>query len=245
VARRATIINQERTRGGPVLVLDSGNALTGDQDPAKGTHGQSSVTIMNLMGYDAMTLGSQDLSLGVQTLRQRVKEADFAVVAANAVVSGTKEPLVPAYLVRQLGEYRIGIIGLAGESETPEIALLDPIKTTQAVVAEVTPQADVVILLSHAGMHIDQRIADTVAGIDLILSAGRREFEVPWLSGKTGTLILHADTSSPGHAGRRIGIARLSFDVEGHLLQHRWQQLALGPDILDDPAMTQWVLANR
>ena len=124
---------------------------------------------------------------------------------------------------------------------TPEIALRDPLDATRAVVAEIAPLADVVILLSHAGTLIDQRIAEAVPGIDVIVSGGAFELDTPWRSPKTGTLILHADQASPGHAGRRLGIARLAFDAQGQLVEENWQRLDLGPDIADDPDMTVWV----
>jgi 5'-nucleotidase len=223
------------------LVLDAGNSLVGDQDPAKKTRGQSSVTVMNMMGYDAMTLGPADLALGLDVLRQRVAEAEFAVLSANAVVLVTEELVATPYVLRRLGDHQVAIVGLSGGGETSEIGLLDPVEAAEATVAEVASQADVIILLSHAGALTDQRIAETVPGIDLIISGGQREFASPWRSEKTGTLVAHADQASKGHAGRVLGIARLTFDGAGQLIQQTWEGLNLSPEIADDPAMTTWV----
>jgi 5'-nucleotidase/UDP-sugar diphosphatase len=241
VARRATRIAQEREKGGFLLVLDAGDSLVGDQDPATKTQGQTSVAAMNLMGYDALALGPQDLALGLDVLRQRIVEAEFAVLSANAVVSATGELLASPYLLRVFDGHKVAIVGLSGREGTPEIAVLDPLGTIQAVVAEVATQADVVILLSHAGASVDQRIAEAVPGVDLIVSGGRFEFATPWRSEKTGTLVVHADQASPGHAGRRLGIAELTFDVQGQLVEQSWQRLDLTPEIVDDPAMATWV----
>jgi 2',3'-cyclic-nucleotide 2'-phosphodiesterase (5'-nucleotidase family) len=245
VARRATVIKQERALGGPLLLLDAGDSLTGDQDPAKRTQGASSITLLNMMGYDAIALGPHDLALGLDVLHQRMEEAEFAVLSANAVVSPTGDLVAVPYVLRQFEDHQIAIVGLGGKRGTPEIAMLDPLETAQRVVAEVMPQADVIILLSHAGLSTDQQIADTVPGIDLIISGGARHFYTPWRSAKTGTLILHADAGSPGHAGRRFGVARLSFDDAGQLIAQDWQSVSLGPEIENDPEMTAWVLKNR
>jgi 2',3'-cyclic-nucleotide 2'-phosphodiesterase (5'-nucleotidase family) len=241
VARRATRISQERKKGGALLVLDAGNSLVGDQDPALRTQGQSSVVAMNMMGYDAMTLGQKDLALGLDVLRQRIAEAEFAVLSANAVVSPTGEWVATPYVLRQVGDQQVAIIGLSGGKGTSEITVLDPLETAQTVVARVARQADAIILLSHAGALTDQQIAETVPGIGLIVSGGQFKLSTPWRSEKMGTLIVHADQASRGHAGRVLGIARLTFDTGGRLVQQKWQGLNLSPDVTDDPEMTIWV----
>ena len=156
VARRATLIDQERQAHAFVLVLDAGDSLTGDQDPALKTQGQTSVEAMNRMGYDAMVLGPADLGLGVAALRQRSAEAKFAMVSANAVLTGTMQLLAKPYLLRELAGHRVAIVGLSGGGGTAEIGVLDPLATARKIVPEVRQQADVVILLSHAGPAVDQ-----------------------------------------------------------------------------------------
>jgi 2',3'-cyclic-nucleotide 2'-phosphodiesterase (5'-nucleotidase family) len=240
VARRATRIKQEREKQTPLLLLDAGNSFVGDQEPALGTQGQSSVFVMNMMGYDAIALGPQDLALGLGTLRQRMAEAEFAVLSANAVVSATGELLAAPYVLRQWGDYRVAIIGLSGGSGTPQIAVLDSLQAARQTVNQVADQADAIILLSHAGESTDQRIAEAVPGISLIISGGDKTLDTPWRSAATGTLILHADQGSSGHAGRVLGIAQLTFEGS-QITDYTWQGLNLTPDIADDPEMTTWV----
>jgi 5'-nucleotidase/UDP-sugar diphosphatase len=241
VARRATEIAQTRQQGGYSLLLDAGDSLTGDVDPARKSQGQTSVTVMNMLGYDAMALGPQDLSLGLSVLQQRMAEAKFAVLSANAVVSATGELLAKPYVIREFGGRKVAIFGLAGGSGTAEIAVRDPQKTAETIVLQLASQADAVILLSHAGENVDQKIADTVPGIALIVSSGPFALAMPWRSEKTGTFIVHADEAVSGHAGRRIGIATLTFEPSGKVGLPNWQRVELGPEIADDPAMTEWV----
>jgi len=225
-----------------MLVLDAGDSLVGDQDPARKTQGRTSVEAMNMMGYDAVALGAQDLSLGATVLQQRMAEARFAVLSANAVTRSTGKPVAKPYVMRELGRHRVAIIGLSdanAQVATPDFTILDPLKTAQAVVPQLATQADVLILLSHAGMAADQQIAESVPGIALIISGGPSAFATPWRS-KSGTLILHADEAMPGHAGRVVGIAALAFE-NGQLIQYNWQQVGLDPKIADDAAMRDWV----
>jgi 2',3'-cyclic-nucleotide 2'-phosphodiesterase (5'-nucleotidase family) len=241
VARRATVIGQEREKGEAVLVLDAGDSLVGDQNPANRTRGESSVAAMNLMGYDAMALGPADLALGLETLGQRIDQAEFATLSANAVVSATGELVAAPYLLRQFDDHLIAIIGLSGGPGTQEIAIRDPLDAARKAVDETAPRADIIIFLSHAGPAIDQQIANTVPGVDLIISGGQFQIPTPWRSQETGALVVHADEASPGHAGRRLGIARLTFDDQGLLVEEQWKRLELGPEYPDDSAMRGWV----
>jgi 5'-nucleotidase len=241
VARRATQIAEVRANNEHVLVLDAGDSLVGDQDPARETQGQTSVEVMNRLGYDAMALGPGDLGLGPAILRQRIREARFAVLSANAVETATGELLAKPYVVREFAGHRVAIVGLSGGPGTDEITVRDPLATAQEVVAELEGQADVVILLSHAGATTDQQIAEAVAGIAAIVSGGPAARQTAWRGEKTGTLLLHADQASPGHAGRVLGIARLVFNASGNLTDYTWQPVALGPEIADDPATTEWL----
>jgi 5'-nucleotidase/UDP-sugar diphosphatase len=235
------MIAQERERGGFLLVLDAGDSLVGDRDPALKTQGATSVATMNMMGYDALALGPQDLALGLDVLRKRMAEAEFAMLSANAVVSATGELVATPYLLREFGDHRVALIGLSGGSGTPEIAVLDPAETARALVAELARQADVIILLSHAGTPVDQQIAEALPKVDLIVSGGQLQLASPWRSEKTGVLIMHADQATPGHAGRKLGIARLTFDAAGRLVAQEWQGVDLTPEIPDDPALATWV----
>ena len=85
------------------------------------------------------------------------------------------------------------VVGLSGGNGTSEIAVRDPVETAKSVVVQVKGQADVVILLSHAGASVDRQIADAVPGIALIVSGGPLVMPAPWRSEKTGTLVVHAD----------------------------------------------------
>jgi 5'-nucleotidase/UDP-sugar diphosphatase len=252
VARRATVIEQERHQGLPVLILDAGDSLSGDVDPARATQGQTSVAAMNRLGYDAMALGPQDLALGLSVLRERIAEANFAVLSANAVETATGRPVATPYVVRELdgSGLRVGIIGLSSGPGDAQVSVADPLETAEKIVPEVAAEAEVVIVLSHAGLATDQRIAETVPGIDVIISgasyvpggAGEATaFETPWYAPTTGVLVVQADDPSPGHTGRRLGVARLSFDSEGQVTEQTWQRLLLGQEIADDAEMAQWV----
>ena len=246
MARRATIINGARTQHQNLLVLDAGNSLIGEQfnsrEPAPKTQGRSSVEILNRLGYDVVALGDQDLSLGQEELVKRLSEARaFTFVSANVSDQATGQLLARPYVIREIGGHRVALIGLTGQvSEAATgFTLVPPLVAARDYVRQLESQADVIILLSNAGLEANKTIGSQVPGIDLIISGGQEALPEP-LQLPGGTLIVQADRSSPGHAGRVVGSLQVEFDPSGRLTHHSWQSIELGPSVPDDPEMAEW-----
>jgi 5'-nucleotidase/UDP-sugar diphosphatase len=246
VARRATLIKQEQERGEPMLLLDAGDGLVRDQAPATESGGKSSIELMNMMGYDAMALGEGDLAaLGPETIAQRMAEANFPILSANVTVAETGELLAQPYALLDVGGRQMGVIGLTGQAAIPGVEIAPPIDAARSTVKELGGQVDVIILLSHAGLQVNRQIAAEAEGVDLIVSGGSDGFTDAPEVAENGTVIVHADLSSTGHAGRRIGVGSWHFDAQGRLTAQGWERVTLGPEFIDDPEMAAWVEAHR
>ena len=72
------------------------------------------VQAMNMMAYDAMTMAYADLLLGSQVLSERMAEASFPFLSANVVDASTGEPFASPYVVRDIADHTIAIIGAIG-----------------------------------------------------------------------------------------------------------------------------------
>jgi 5'-nucleotidase len=228
-----------------VLVLDAGDSLIRDRSPALTSQGKSSVELMNMMGYDAMALGASDLAiLGVEGIGQRMQEARFPFLSANVVLTETGELLAMPYLIRAMQGRQIAIIGLTDMVPLRDADIRDPLLSLRQVVGELKGQADILVLLSHAGLQMNQEIAQEAPEIDLIISGGGQGYliEPQLLEGQPP--LVHADSASPGHAGRRVGVGLWWFDDAGRLVALDWMNLALEPNIPDDPEMAAWAVAN-
>jgi 2',3'-cyclic-nucleotide 2'-phosphodiesterase (5'-nucleotidase family) len=224
------------------LLLDAGDSLFGDRFLGQQTQGKGVVEAMNLLGYDAMALGGGDMRLGLDTLRQRMAEAEFPFLSANVVLSGTETLFTEPYIIKEMGDHRVAIIGLtepgAADAAQGAVAVLNPIETARRYVAEVSAKASTIIVLSHLGVEADMKLAKEVEGIDLIVSGtGQVLLGQAVQNETTGTLIVQAEVPSPGHAGRRIGVARLQVDSRGEVTSHQWTAVSLTPDFADDPEM--------
>jgi 2',3'-cyclic-nucleotide 2'-phosphodiesterase (5'-nucleotidase family) len=224
-----------------VLVVDAGNSLANDQDPAKASQGQTSVEAMNQMGYDAAALGALDLALGPEVLKARSSEADFSFLSANAYLRGTDERIAKPYAVKEIGGQTIYLIGLTGYANTDRIEVHDAVESLRAALQEIPAKSSIVILLSNAGEETDKEIAKRFHVIDLVVAGGGDPLRDPEQTiGATAPRFI-ADFVAPGHAGRNIGVAQLAFNGNGKLTNQSWQRVRLGQDVDSDPAMAEWV----
>jgi 2',3'-cyclic-nucleotide 2'-phosphodiesterase (5'-nucleotidase family) len=236
------MVKQKRQNSSHLLLLDAGDSLFGDRFLGQQTQGKVVVEAMNLLRYDAMALGGGDMRLGLDTLRQRMAEAEFPFLSANLVLSGTETLLTEPYIVKELGDHRVAIIGLtepgAANAVQGAVTVFNPIETARRYVAEVSSQASIIIVLSHLGVEEDMKLAGEVEGIDLIVSGtGQGHLGQAVQNETTGTLIFQAEVPSPGHAGRRVGVAQLQINSQGEIRSHQWTAISLTPDFADDPEM--------
>jgi len=219
------------------LLLDAGNTLFGNQPLAQQTQGQVIVEAMNLLGYDAMALGSEDFWLGLDVLRQRMEEAEFPILSANAVISGTDQLFATPYVIKEIKDHKVGIIGLtnqeAANTSGRAIIVLDPLETLKNLMDEVSKEADIIIVLSHLGTVVDVQMAGEVEGIDLIVGGQSQDvLDPPLWIGESGPVIAQA-----GYQGQWIGVVRLEIDSRGKVAGHQGEVVLLGPDFADDPEM--------
>jgi 5'-nucleotidase / UDP-sugar diphosphatase len=193
----------------PSLFLAAGDMIQGS-DWANLFQGRSAIELMNRMGFDAMVVGNHEFDFGQEVLRDRISEARFPVLGAN--VEGM-EPLKP-YVIRELDGIRVAIVGLVTE-DTPvsthpkNIAGLRferPEETISKYLEVLRGKADLIVVLSHLGLHEDRVLAEKVKGIDVIVGGhSHTRLDQPVLGGDT--VIVQA-----WEHGKALGVLDLSVD---------------------------------
>lgn len=192
VVRRVSFVKQYRAEHPDVLLFDCG-------DFSQGTpyynmfRGELEVKMMNLMGYDAMTIGNHEFDFGLENMARLFRMAHFPVVCANYEVTGTPlEGLVKPYVVLERQGVRVGVFGLSPRVEglvqadkCLGIVYRDPIPVARemARLLRKEEKCDVVICLSHLGLYGsglgdagDEVLAAQTEGIDLILGGHSHTF---------------------------------------------------------------------
>lgn len=256
--RRATYVSGQRQGADQLLLLDTGDALmTGDplgeeQDDASPgalptyhplgdkTQGEAVVAGMNLMGYDAMTLGPLDLIVGLPALRQRISQAEFAILSANVVLAESGELLAPAYALFEAGPYRLGVLGITRppEAPLPGVEVGDPQAALARWLPEVASQADIVIVLTNVDFRQALELVAVGPGVDLLVAAlpGQLPADVVRVP-QTGTLAVTAEQAMPRHSGRRVGELQLVVQGDGAPSVVSWRSVAMSSLFADDPEM--------
>jgi 2',3'-cyclic-nucleotide 2'-phosphodiesterase (5'-nucleotidase family) len=173
---------QENKKG--ILVLDVGDLLFkkfSNPIPENELNGVTQkahliIDSLNWMGYDAMGIGEDDLSLGKEFLLNVSKKANFPLLSSNLFDKETEKPLFQPYLLKEINGLRIGIFSLLspdfflGPSDLRRkgVIVRPPIETVQNMVRELQPKTDLIILLSHLGYPKDIELAQTGPGIHFI-----------------------------------------------------------------------------
>jgi 2',3'-cyclic-nucleotide 2'-phosphodiesterase (5'-nucleotidase family) len=144
--------------------------------PAKA---QLIVESLNLMGYDGLGVGDDDLTLGKAFLVEISKKASFPFLSSNILDEETGNLLFQPFLVKETNGLRVGVFSLlspdvfSGPADPRKKGLQfrPTIETAQAMVKELQPKTDFIILLSHLGYQKDLELAQAVSGIHLILGS--------------------------------------------------------------------------
>jgi 5'-nucleotidase/UDP-sugar diphosphatase len=241
LARRATLIQQVRNEnGGPLLVVDAGNTLMGET-LSLNSEGRVIVEAMNLMGYDALGIGTGELIKGPAVLQQRVAEAQFPILSSNLVHSDSGEPVLKPYAVIERGGVRFGVIGVTSpaaleglESLWPGVKVIAPEETLMAAISELRGQADLIVVLSQLGLDADNALAGAVEGIDVIVGGGSRYVLTE------AQIVGNTTVVQAGYDGEWIGRLNLQGPT-GDLAMSLYQILYMRPDVADDPAMKELV----
>lgn len=180
--RRAAMIDQMRNEDKDLLLLDSGDFSQGSPYYTM-FKGDVETELMNIMGYDAATIGNHEFDFGLENMARIFRKAKFPIVCANYDFTGTVvEGLVKPYVIIKRKGVRIGIFGLSPKldglvmaSTCAGVRYSDPIKTANAVADKLKNEdkCDVVICLSHlgwdeAGLNDMEMMAKT-RNIDLVL----------------------------------------------------------------------------
>ncbi|EDQ34438.1 5''-nucleotidase/2'',3''-cyclic phosphodiesterase [Hoeflea phototrophica DFL-43] len=181
VARVKTKIDERRSAltdaGANVLVLDAGDQFQGSLFYST-YKGKAAAEFMNGIGFDAMAVGNHEFDDGPEALRDFIDIVDFPVISGNTI-SGANSVLgdsVKPYLIKEIGGEKVAIISVLAadtvetSSPGPSVLILDEIDYLKGAVAELEGEGiNKIILLSHVGLPMDEKIAAEVDGIDVIV----------------------------------------------------------------------------
>lgn len=180
--RRIAMLKEERRKNPDLLLFDSGDFCQGS--PYFTLYkGDVEVGLMNLMGYDAGTIGNHEFDFGLDTMAKMFKKLNYPIVCSNYDFRGTVvEGLVKDYVILKRKGMKIGVFGLSpalsglvSNDNCVGVKYLDPVKEANRVVDILKKKkCDVIICISHLGWQDsykdgDEYLVSGTRGIDLVL----------------------------------------------------------------------------
>ena len=229
-AKVAALKDAYEARGAYVLLMDAGDFIQGDPTVST-SEGATAVELMNLAGYDVVSLGNHEFDYGYQNLKDLEADADFAIVDANVLYNG-RVAFEDNLVFTAPDGTKIGVFGL----DTPETATKahpakiqgvtflageDLYDCAQEQVDALTAEGcNYVICLGHLGIDDESAgnrsidLLENVDGIDVFIDGHSHSTyeDVKTAAGGTGKV---GDTlvTSTGTKLESIGV--VTIDAEG------------------------------
>ena len=266
IARVKTLVDEIRGAAtDPVVLYDGGDWMAGALFQLLATSHASELQMMDLLGYDAITIGNHEFDWGAEVLGDMIAKADDLGVTVPIVASNIEPNVDDAgddALEAHFDSGRIettrvdvlengltlGLFGLVGDSAaevttgeypasfTPMIdAAADAVATLEA------QDVDLIIGITHAGVADElsnsdaELVAAAVPGIDILVDGHSHTPLFDPIVTEEGTVIVQA-----GAYTRYLGQLDLVLDA-GVLSVEGYQLHAIDDTIPGDPEVTSLV----
>jgi len=264
LARLYTKIQEIRTQRRHTLLVNSGDTIQGSAEVLF-TRGQAIVDVLNRFKIDAFNPGNWDFVYGsrrfVETFGGSSPRANWKAIAANLYyVTVEAEPqtpfpatagqrVLPPYLVRQLGDVKVGILGMTTDRGLPAIGRAVTrglaFSPGEPELGELIPilrnveKVDLLVVASELGLANNIRLAEQYPGIDIVLSSDMHEETRQPVVTRTGTVIVEE-----GQDGTMLGQLDLVIDG-GKLASWHWTAHSITDAIREDPGIADAVRQAR
>lgn len=177
LSKAATLIKQTRDESENSLLFDNGDLLQGsplgdyvyNKNLMKDGYVHPVYKAMNLLGYDAATLGNHEFNYGLDFLDVALKGANFPYVNANVFDTEGNHYFSPYEILErevvdtdgEKHKIKIGVTGFVPQGImnwdakhlTGKLVVEDIVKSAKSVVPKMKEAgADIVVVLSHSGI---------------------------------------------------------------------------------------------
>jgi sulfur-oxidizing protein SoxB len=243
-AHLATLVKRIRASRPHALLLDGGDTWQGSAT-ALWTEGADMIGAQKLLGVDLMT-AHWEFTYGAKRVQRAIESelGGIEFLAQNVKTLDFEDPVFKPYTLRTMNGVPVAIIGQA----FPYTPIANPRYLVEAwtfgiqeerlqkLVDEVRAKgAQAVVLLSHNGLEVDQKLASRVRGLDAILG-GHTHDGIPAPFEVDGTLVTNA-----GSNGKFLGV--LDLEVKGGKVSgYRYRLLPVFANLLPaDSAMSAYI----
>jgi len=204
---------------------------------------------MEIMGYDVVNMGWSELALGPDLLKAAAEDTSFDFISSNIKNEGTDPSIGKRYIIKEVDNIRVAIVGLAPESppswwadyaKNGDFHWIDPEICLKNTISEIRDRADAVILLSLLGFEKTVTLVDNVKGVDLAICRGPRapgKLQI----GHHGTLI----SVIVGIRGQSLNRIDLNFDQSKQIIEHEYKRIWITGELTGNKQVEDIIAAGK
>jgi len=158
------------------LLLDAGDALAAGNVVWR--RREPVLEMMGLAGYEAMCLGNREFHVWQVGFAGKLRQCPHPVLCANLRSRTRPLPsMLRASLVVEVGRAKVGLIGLTVPMVTASMAAARlshylfeaPVEAAKRLAAELRPQCELLIAVTHIGLKRDRELVEAVPEMDLVV----------------------------------------------------------------------------
>ena len=163
-----------------IVLVDTGNFVS-DYYMSAITNHVPDYTAMNMIGYDVMGLGFNEINRDFASYNNLNKKTAFKKINCNVKTLKGKKVAEP-YFIKVVNGVKVGFVSVLNENmylalsreAKDSITIEDPIVALENVLMELVGKADVIVALTNLDYHVDLKtgaglLASTYPDIDLII----------------------------------------------------------------------------
>jgi 2',3'-cyclic-nucleotide 2'-phosphodiesterase (5'-nucleotidase family) len=230
------------------LLLDGGDEFQGT--PASNlAYGRPVVDVFNTLGYAAGAVGNHEFDWGQDTLKARMRDARYALLAANVrYADGRDVPWIRDDTLIIRGALKVGVVGVATlltptttrASNVVDLRFADPVPIVDSLSRRLRARgADFVVVVAHDGAFCDRDGATNCRGEIIEFARRLREPVDAIVSGHTHSLIDAVVNGIPIVQARSSGTALGVIDLGPEGSRHQVR------DVLPDSLPADSAIAAR
>lgn len=240
--KKEAVVNGER-----VLAADLGDHLDRVQMETEGTKGMINIELLNRSGVDVATIGNNEgITFTKEELKRIYSQKSFKLLACNLkeIETNSSPSWLEDYYIQEVNGLRIGWVGVTAPYKIfyklQGWQVEAPLEPLRRIVQELKSQVDILILLSHLGFRGDEKIAEALPEIDVILGGHTHLFFEVGAKKADQALICQV-----GIYGEYLGHLTIDYDIESKRIESLKEKTISLADYAADPELLEIIERNR
>ena len=252
IARLKTAIDERRSTLADenVVLLSAGDEFQGSLFYTQ-YKSRIIAEFMNEMGFDVVASGNHEFDDGPAEFARFIEAAEFPIIGGNFDVSNEPELAgkIRGVHVLNVGGDRIGVVGALAvdtpdiSSPGPNIVFQNPADYVRGAVGALEDAGiNKIILLTHVGYTVDQELAASVPGVDVIvgghshtvLSGTDESAAGPYPTMVEGPDGVNVPIVQAGEYGKYLGEIKITWDDDGKVISAEGAPILLDADVEPD-----------